>query len=143
MARYSSKRGPSSDFSLTDVFQTIPGCEITRYFDEGELLILFQSCVQITGAGPLTVWQKPFIDSLSEVPIGEGLNTIRGTSGQKFMIGGHVLYPVSSGYKTISLRARVFEVATGALIRAGTGRLTVIQLPLWDGIDDIFQPTFA
>jgi len=128
MARYTRIRGPAANFTLPNVSTLIPGLDFTRFWDDGELLIIISCRVNNAGGGTTTTDLEPFIDVTT--PPG---NPLRHTSviGELFTLTGAYLVSFTEGIHRIRLQA-LSSTNNGAIVQAGGCSLICIQLPLWD-----------
>lgn len=128
MPRYSRRVGPAANFELTASFQPIPQLVVSRFFDDGELLIICKSrflngtvavarvIVEITVDGS-AIGHSRVVDDVPAADFG----TFNPTA----------FWPISRGEHAIGLQASGVA-AVGDLILAGGTVLAVIQLPLWE-----------
>lgn len=133
MARYSRRTGPTVAFELTGAIAQIPGFQITRTWDEGELLILWAANVINATAGVVNANIFPVSEGLT-VPVAPAVSAI--PAGQRVHMSGHALLRVTGGTFGIGLFA-LGSAAAGDTIEADSAILTVIQLPVWDSDADI------
>jgi len=133
MARYSRRRGPAADLALTLAGVEVTALTITRFFDEGELLLLFRCGIGNGTAGPITFRARLQIDgvNVSTLP---PRNTIAAfLSG---FLADAILAPVTAGIHTIRVMVEGSDIA-GDILEQDTASLSVIQLPLWDTDADV------
>lgn len=133
MARISRRRGPTANFELTATPTTLPGFTISRYFDDGELLIAFTITIDNTAASPITPNVNINLDGTSIIP-GNFLDTLQAASRRT--VSRILLEPITAGVHTIELQVSNGATA-GELVLANTAELLVIQLPQWDSATDI------
>lgn len=130
MPRYSRVRGPTVNFELPAVRADVPGMAIERYWDDGELLILYgANCSnQSSPAAEVTFQMALQLDGV-DVP-GAGLTDTVPSTDQRNPSKA-LLHPIAAGVHQLSIQAA--GVAQGGdRILAGSCYLIVIQLPLWD-----------
>ncbi len=128
MARYSQIIGPAADFSVGGGFGTIPGFTITRFWDDGELLILAGAWYS-RGAALGRTWElRAMVDALQQNHLWLAQFAENGQSSSISLSG---IVPITQGLHTISLEASGDAAANDFIVAQGT-HLTVIQLPLWD-----------
>ncbi len=133
MARYSRRTGPTIDLALTGGYADIPGLPFTRYFDQGELLILFAARYRNTTGAAATLDIRIQVDNLNP---DHGRSVITVPTGQTIQPTNFLLHPITEGPHRISVIA-LANATAGNTIIANTCSLTVIQLPLWDADTDI------
>ncbi len=128
MARYSRIRGPNPAFEVTAANPIVPGMIITRYWDDGEILIILSSEYQnVSGAASTCT----YILVLDGVAIGPAFSTPSVPNGGELMTSAHRFAPVQAGNHEIRIQVSGAAAAGDVLTLDGT-ELTVIQLPLWD-----------
>jgi len=133
MARYSRREGPTAPFEITATLTAIPGISITRYYDEGELLILAQAAIDQEQATTTEYRVDVFVDGVSITSPAH--LTQLGATAEETLTRIH-LHPVTQGEHTIDLRIRG-SGNVGDTVPAGGATLIVLQLPLWDSEADI------
>ncbi len=134
VARLSRRRGPTADFTLTGIFQTITGLSVTRAFDEGELVIIGRARARNTEGVDQLERSRLTLDG-TEIPNTETL-VLAGAAIALATLSTHALQAIAAGEHTIALQART-DGGPGHSILANTAELSVIQLPVWDTTDDL------
>jgi len=133
MARYSRRSGPPANFELTATPTLITGLTLTRFFDEGELLISAQ--VEVGNATGVTI--TPFItvtvDGVTIPGIRGAPNIATGFRGAATLT---TIVPIAAGMHTINVLGQGDAIAGDTAV-ANLAQLTVIQLPQWDQDTDI------
>lgn len=133
MARYSRRRGPASDFELTDSLALIPGFVIDRQFGNGTLLISGQLLVLNSTAVAGSVELAVLIDGAQINPVNLRLNYRK---DENAVLGFNFLQPVSPGFHSVELQA--FGVLPGGdVVVAGGAEFVVVELPEWDTDGDL------
>lgn len=133
MARYSRRRGPEFDFALSTAPTRVPGMTITRFFDEGELLILAHARIREDAA---------LANQVLLIPVLDGARLYQATHASSLVASGNLtmaltfLSPIAAGIHTLELQASVIA-ATAAALLADSAELVAIQLPSWDSDADI------
>jgi hypothetical protein len=128
MARYSRVQGPIADFDVGGSLAQIPGIAINRFWDDGELLILFSSTyTNASGAAALPFWRL-FLDAIA---ISGNYVAPSIPNGGIYTMTGHLFTTLAQGPHAIALQA-AGAAAANDFITANATQLTVIQLPLWD-----------
>lgn len=133
--RYSRRRGPPADFELVGLAQLITGFRISRYWDEGELFIGISATVTNTAGGTCRFEFIPRLDSVPFGPITLYTDIPNNTSGRN---SATFMQPITQGPHTIELYASGIA-AVGDRIIAGSAEFLIIQLGVWDSIDDIIN----
>ncbi len=133
MARYSRRTGPPVDFAPPGVNTPIPGCSVTRFFDDGELLIAWTVSNLNTSGVTRDMDVNILLDGVNPTTASQN-NTCVPTGRHDF--GGAMIVPVTEGQHTIDLAATA-DTHPLFVIPAGNAVLSLIQLPLWDSDADI------
>ena len=134
MARYSQRLGPAAPFELTASMQTITGLSITRFFDNGELLISYYAQLfNSTVIDPDGFYQVTLDGAV--IPASQ-LNRVMWGNSTFTDVCKTFLHSISAGVHTLAFQAQG-TAAAGETIAANNALLTIVQLPLWDQDDDI------
>lgn len=133
MARYSRRRGPPDNLGLSAAYAEISELTITRFFDDGELLVAWR-VVHLNGAAVAGLFEDDLqVDGISVTTVAPG-RTI--PSAHFGTLSDTILVPVTAGPHTIKLRARS-SAGAGTTVEANGSHLTVVQLPQWDAPGDL------
>lgn len=131
--RYSRRRGPAAIFELTAPFTLITGLTISRYWDEGELLISFHART-LNVCGFLSTFQLcPYLDGVAILAAPPAKDIPNGSDGS---LSATILQPITQGPHTIQLFASG-NAAPGDIIPIQYAELVVVQLGVWDSDRDI------
>lgn len=134
MAQYSARKGPTANWPIPAVDTDIPQLTITKYFDSGPVLIIYHLIAGSGAVPPGVCIIKTFIDNVY-VPALESLHPMAASDPKFFNAAG--LLSVTPGRHTIKLTGFVSTADPLTRINANQGRLSVIQLPIWDLTGDV------
>lgn len=142
MARMSQRIGPTADYSFVqaNVQELIPGMTITRFFDEGELLILYTSNLENGGVPEASFRLRARVDGQSPALDVFHARASRVMQGQAVALSGAYIKRIASGIHTIQLTCEV-DVVPDTTARESRSSLVVIQLPQWDSAADVLEST--
>jgi len=132
--RYSRRRGPTANFECALGYQLITGMSITRFWDEGELLISGMASYNQAAGATSQFGLAIVLDAVTVLPQTPPTQTV--LLGQTASLALKILQPIAQGQHTIQLWATGLAAA-GDVIFAQSAELIVIQLPLWDATTDI------
>lgn len=130
MSRYSRVRGPTFDFELTGVVQTITGMRIARHFDDGELLIHYHATI-LNLTSPAVAVNFILQLLLDGATLTNRSAILKVANGDQATLGATALESIAAGFHTLQLQAQGHG-NVGDVVRAFTAHLIAIQLPLWD-----------
>jgi len=131
--RYSRRRGPAANYDCTAAFTLIPGLTISRYWDEGEILICTRAAIfnNAGGAGLFSI--SPYLDGVAILPAPPLFNIPNASNAN---ISATLLQALTQGPHTLALY--VLGLAPpGDIVLAQNAELIVIQLGVWDSDRDI------
>lgn len=140
MARISQRLGPSVDYFFVQagVQEPIPGLTITRFFDEGELLVLYACTVNNENVAETEFRLKPRVDGQSLAGDSFMGMAERVPQGEAVTISGSFIKSIAAGVHTIALFCQASNVPNARVLDLRTV-LTVIQLPQWDQPTDVLE----
>lgn len=133
MARYSRRRGPPADFELTTAPQLIPGLTLTRFFDDGELLVSYGIQIRNASGGTRAIRPQLRLDG-TNIYLGIIDEVVQ--SGTRIYITESIILPIVIGQHTIEVFCAGTDVV-GDVASIDACHLTVIQLPHWDQSTDV------
>ena len=128
MARYSRRTGPALDFPIPMFPEPIPDLEITRLFDDGQLLCAYSAVCQNT-SGAARILEIGI--ALDGYPAGPGYVKHTVPTGTMMTFAAAVLISITAGIHTLTLYADG-PGGIDQIVNTGTAQLSIIQLPLWD-----------
>lgn len=131
--RYSSRAGPAGAWTLPLTYTLIPGLTITRYWDNGPLLIAWTAATTNAAATLQQHAVRVYLDG-SQVP--QAYSRATCINGDSISQSGATIVDPGIGTHTIELRALGPGDATNTA-QANGSRLTAIQLPHWDNTGDL------
>lgn len=128
MARYNRQKGPPVDTATTNVNTPIPGLTLTRWFDNGEALVLYNSGVLAGAAIPTNVVTQLFLDGTNVLSMQD--NRVP-TANIQHTHHAHDFLPLTEGFHTFEVQI-AHNGANALTIMANRSALAVVQLPVWD-----------
>ena len=133
MARYSRRVGPVASFQPTGTRQDIPGMFVTRFFDDGELLVSWGVRIFNGDAFPAGGDVEAQLDGVDVKVDPSSWNAL---ASDRIYVSDCILVPISKGIHRIALTVSNFG-SVGDVVTGNGAQLTLVQLPQWDSSQDI------
>lgn len=133
MARYSRRTFPAANFDLPVGFADIPQASLSRYFDDGEYLLLLAVFVANIAGLAQTPQFRLLLDGTALVP---DVLPPDVPAGLTRTIHAQAFRPLAAGLHTFTVQGQA-DAPASLRLTLTRSTLSVIQFPQWDQESEI------